>query len=155
MEKAQLTSGNFPGLALSEFKHYSQGWLLDCEMRQHSAGTLALRRLILEKFTWFLAQRELSAVNTLAVRHFLVYVANGHKEPGGRWGDERNTYTARRLRNSSGVATWTAARCRFISTLRSSIWLTAFITSCGTASKRAARVTSKASRRPSCSPFAM
>ncbi|HLK55686.1 MAG TPA: tyrosine-type recombinase/integrase [Chthonomonadaceae bacterium] len=91
MENTHLSSRNSlnSSLGASEFKRYAEGWLLDCEIRQHSARTLALRRLILEKFLWWLKQYEIGAVDTLTLRKFLAYITNGHKEPGGRWGNPK------------------------------------------------------------------
>jgi hypothetical protein len=49
-------------MPVAEFKRYASGWLLDCEMRRHSAQTLHLRKFILNKFYWWLQHTESIAV---------------------------------------------------------------------------------------------
>ena len=44
-------------LPVSELERNVQGWLLDCEIRQHSSTTIATRKLMLEKFLWFLREQ--------------------------------------------------------------------------------------------------
>ena len=90
MRNRQLPSDISNSLPVSEFFSYAESWLLDCEMRQLSPRVLDLRRLILDKFQWFLRQREMATVNKLSIRAFLHYVSTGHQDAGGRWGNARN-----------------------------------------------------------------
>lgn len=77
--------------SVAELKTYAESWFMDCEIRQHSDRTLEKRRYLLGKFFWFLATKRIQAVNVGVLRQFLSYVTHGHKEPGGRWGNERET----------------------------------------------------------------
>ena len=87
MVTRHITSGiSHCEMTVPEFKRYASGWLLDCEMRRHSAQTLQLRKFILNKFYWWLQYSENSTVDRLSIRQFILYVTNGHTEPGGRWG---------------------------------------------------------------------
>ncbi len=90
MPNKQLTSAF---LDRNDFSSYATGWLYDCEIRQHSARTVELRKLIIEKLEWWLDQKQIERIDVHSLRQFLHYVANGHKEPGGRWGDPLKTAT--------------------------------------------------------------
>ena len=91
----QKTHLSFPisnsTLSAAEFEQYSSAWLLDCEIRQHSKNTIALRRGILDKFLWWLKEKDIGCISNLTMRQFLLYVTNGHKEEGGRWGRKHET----------------------------------------------------------------
>lgn len=96
MRKTALTLTSFlPALTAGELSRYADGWLLDGEIRQHSPQTLALRRLILSKFLWFVRGQECAQVGALEVRQFLAYLTRGHDEAGGRWGNAQNTRAVR------------------------------------------------------------
>ena len=77
------------GLSVTKLERFSQDWLYDCEFRQHSQQTLALRRHVLEKLIWLLRERECERCGPAEIRQFLAYLTTGHKEPGGRWGNPR------------------------------------------------------------------
>jgi len=98
----QKTAHPFPksevAIGLAELDRYAKGWLLDSEIRQLSPGTLASRRLVVEKLLWFLRQQELSTCGTMELRQFLAYLTNSHESEGGRWGNDRRR---RRMRPSS------------------------------------------------------
>jgi hypothetical protein len=74
----QKTAPPFPKsevtVGLAELERYAKGWLLDSEIRQPSPGTLASRRLVVEKLLWFLRQQELSICGTMELRQFLAYL---------------------------------------------------------------------------------
>lgn len=84
-----------PTLSAGELQHYAKGWLLSGEIAQHSSQTLAFRRLVLRNLSWFLQQQSLSCCGVQELRQFLAYLTNGHKEPGGRWGNPHNTRPVR------------------------------------------------------------
>lgn len=69
---------------------YMQDWLSDCEMRQHSPQTIEVRRIFLEKFLWFLKQHKYESCSTREIRDFFRYLAQGHNNSEGRWGNPRN-----------------------------------------------------------------
>lgn len=69
----------------------ADSWLIAGEISQHSGGTTTNRRAVLSKLKWFLEKKQLGAVDVHTLRAFFLYVANGHKEPGGRWGNPKET----------------------------------------------------------------
>ncbi len=83
------------GLSVSELERQAQGWLLDCEIRQLSSNTLDLRRVITGKLLWYLREQGHTHCDGVAVRAFLAYLANGHKQEGGRWGNGQLTRAPR------------------------------------------------------------
>ena len=100
-----------PRLAISdgcievvELEHYADGWLLSCEIDQHSTRTIGNRRDILKKFFWFLRYKRLAQCGTMELRGFLAYLTNGHKEFGGRWGNPSQTrpVTSRTVKDYHG-----------------------------------------------------
>ncbi len=78
-------------LSLSDLEKYAEGWFLSGEISQHSAATLANRRLIIKNLLWFLRRKRYDACATMELRQFLAYLTTGHKEPGGRWGNAQQT----------------------------------------------------------------
>ena len=82
-------------IGTSELARAAQGWLLDCEIRQHSNRTLDSRKSIVDKLIWFLKQNELPVCGTLELRQFLAYLTKGHERPGGRWGNAQMTKAVR------------------------------------------------------------
>jgi len=78
-------------ITVKDLRSYADGWLLDCEVRNLSPTTLAKRRLLLEKFFWFLHSREIPAVDKDTIRKFLAYCKTGHTDPDGRWGNPKET----------------------------------------------------------------
>jgi integrase/recombinase XerD len=75
------------GILLSELEIAVEGWLLDCDIRQHSGRTLEARRALTTKLLWFLRYKRQTACGTHQLRQFLGHVTRGHEEQGGRWGD--------------------------------------------------------------------
>jgi hypothetical protein len=73
--------------AVSDLERYAEGWLLSGEISQHSERTLETRRAIIRRLLWFLRRRCFASCGVMELRAFFVYVTNGHKEPGGRWGN--------------------------------------------------------------------
>jgi len=61
--------------------------MLDCEYRQHTKASLETHRIVLKNLFWFAKHRQLTAIGTPELRQFLLYLRNGHEEPGGRWGN--------------------------------------------------------------------
>lgn len=82
-------------VAAAELPRLGEGWLLDGEISQHSPQTVAIRRFLLDKLSWFLAARGCERCGTLELRQFLAHATRGHAEPGGRWGNPRMTRPAR------------------------------------------------------------
>lgn len=96
MRNSPLRSANpDAALAIGELQRFVDGWILDSEYRQLSPSTMEIRRGITYRLMWFLDHKKLSQCGTLEVRAFLNYVANGHKEPGGRWNNPRLTEAVR------------------------------------------------------------
>ena len=82
---------NADAVAIEVLHQGIQEWLADCEYRQHSPATIAFRRMVCEKLSWFLVQGEYSECGTFELRAFLNYLTNGHKDKGGRWGNPQLT----------------------------------------------------------------
>ena len=72
---------------------------MDCEIRQHSDTTLNNRRFLTEKLIWFFDHRKIEVCNKITLAQFLLYLKNGHKDEGGRWGNPKLTQAV-----SSGTA---------------------------------------------------
>lgn len=91
-------------ISVAGLEYYIHGYLVDCEIRSHSPNTIALRRLILGNLVWFLQLKKLECCSRTEIRLFLEYVKNGHKEPGGRWGNAQLTkpVSKRTLRDYHG-----------------------------------------------------
>lgn len=78
-------------LSLASLERYADGWFLSGEISQHSESTLATRRLMVRNLLWFLRHKGYASCSLMELRAFLAYLTNGHKEPGGRWGNPRMT----------------------------------------------------------------
>ncbi len=72
--------------AIARIDHLIAGWLLDGEIRAFTSATLAARRLVTDKFLWFLHQKEFAQVGAHEVRAFLACVTRGHEASGGGGG---------------------------------------------------------------------
>jgi site-specific recombinase XerD len=75
-------------LTLVRFLELANEWLWDCEIRQCSSTTLANRKLVLDKFHWWLLHENLlhEKLHTNIFRTFFLYLRNAHKTPQGRFG---------------------------------------------------------------------
>ena len=63
-------------------------YLMECEVSRHSDQTLVGRGGHLRRLGWWAKEvGKVDSVGTEEVRRFLHYLATGHKEPGGRWGN--------------------------------------------------------------------
>ena len=93
MRKTELrfikTEGARDSLQLPQFVQAAKDWLFDCEYRQHSTSTIATRRIVTDKLSWFLDQRACEQCGTSEVRQFLAYLNRGHQDAEGRWGNSR------------------------------------------------------------------
>jgi site-specific recombinase XerD len=78
-------------VSVSDLARHADGWILDCEYRQLSPGTIRSRRGILNKLLWWLDQKKYTTLGTAEIRGFLAYVGNGNEEEGGRWGNPNET----------------------------------------------------------------
>jgi hypothetical protein len=74
-------------LGLSVLERYADGWILACEIDQHSHRTLDTRRDIIKKLLWFLRRKCYENCGVMELRAFFAYLTTGHREPGGRWGN--------------------------------------------------------------------
>jgi site-specific recombinase XerD len=68
-----------------------EDWLADCQIRQHSARTLELRRMLAERLLWFLEEQNAAQCSRAEMRRFFAYLSNGHND-GGRWGKSQARY---------------------------------------------------------------
>lgn len=91
-KRAPLSAKNAEDtLTYERLDYVARGWLLDCEIQQMSNRTLSSRRDVTEKLAWFLRLKRLDQCGPLEVRAFLLYLTRSHEEPGGRWGNPRET----------------------------------------------------------------
>jgi integrase/recombinase XerC/integrase/recombinase XerD len=72
-------------IGIRDLSRYSQGWLLDSEIRQLSTRTLESRKFIVDKLLWFLRKSGFTECGIFEIRQFLAYISNGHESPEGRW----------------------------------------------------------------------
>jgi site-specific recombinase XerD len=75
---------------VSELPYWIEQWLLEGECRLQSPRTHETRRIFLKNLRWFLEQRDMAMCGPSELRQFFAYLAHGHKEPGGRWGQGRH-----------------------------------------------------------------
>ena len=88
MQKTALSSGpSDVSLSVDELSFHGDGWLLDCQVGQHSRNTLSIRRFLVDKLLWFLNVQGLSRCGKAELRRFFAYVTSGHTDEGGRWGN--------------------------------------------------------------------
>ena len=89
--KALRLTDSESAISLSTLEKFAEGWFLSGEISQHSTATLSNRRLIVRNLLWFLRRKKHEECGLMELRAFLAYVTNGHKEPGGRWGNPQQT----------------------------------------------------------------
>ena len=82
-------------LSTGSLPRFLASWLLDGKIRQLSPGTLANRKLLVEKLLWFLQQNELPECGAPELKAFFVYISTAHASEGGRWDNATNTKQAR------------------------------------------------------------
>lgn len=92
-------------LSLAEIKRFGQGWLTDCQYRQLSPATIEARRAAVQKLLWFATDRALDQIGGLEIKQFVQYVADGHNDPRGRWGNphERTPNRPRTVKDYFGI----------------------------------------------------
>jgi site-specific recombinase XerD len=71
--------------------HHIEDWLIDCEGANHSPRTVGARRMAMDQLLWFLNQRQYEYCDLPELRRFFAYLNTGHNDPGGRWGNPRQT----------------------------------------------------------------
>lgn len=84
-------NAKYAGIATSDLPRLAAGWLTIGDVNGWSERTIATRKALLAKVSWFLRQREIEFFDKPAVLQFLAYTRVGHKDPGGRWGNPRCT----------------------------------------------------------------
>lgn len=70
-------------------------YLQDCELRLFSPYTITLRRALARNLGWFLHHRGFAYCGSAELRQFFYYLAHGHEEPGGRFGNPNLKSAAR------------------------------------------------------------
>ena len=98
------------GIATAQIERFIQDYLLDCDYRLHSPNTIATRRIFLKNLVWFLHHRDFEQCGTMELRHFFVYLAHGHEEVGGRFG---NKHLQRAVRPITHKDYWVNFKCFF------------------------------------------
>lgn len=85
--KAPPLAKSDASIRLADLGPLADGWLDDCEIREHSARTVETRRDVIRKLEWFLRTKGHESCGTREIRAFLAYLIRGHNEEGGRWGN--------------------------------------------------------------------
>lgn len=91
-------------------ERYGQEYLLDCDYRLQAASTIAARRIFLKNLVWFLRHRGFDSCGTSELRQFFVYLARGHEEEGGRFGNKQLTRAVRPITHKDY---WVNLKCFF------------------------------------------
>jgi len=78
-------------ISLADLRDYVEDWNLEGQLRQHTSQSVVSRQAKLAKFFWFLQYKNIQAVGTTELKQFLLYCAEGHNQPGGRWGNPKLT----------------------------------------------------------------
>ncbi len=77
------------GISRHDLSNFANDWLLDGQFRLHSPNTIATRRIFIKNLLWFLERRRFEHCGVTELKHFFIYLSNGHEEPGGRWGNSQ------------------------------------------------------------------
>ncbi|PQV65279.1 Site-specific recombinase XerD [Abditibacterium utsteinense] len=72
-----------------ELRHFHDEYTLECQLKQFTPQTLYCRGDVFTKFFWFLDKRGFDGVSASEIKQFIGYMATGHTEAGGRWGNPR------------------------------------------------------------------
>jgi integrase len=91
-------------------ERFAQDYLLDCDYRLHSPKTVAIRRIFLKNLVWFLHHRNHQHCGPTELRQFFVYLAHGHEEEGGRFGNRQLKRTVRPITHKDY---WVNFKCFF------------------------------------------
>jgi integrase/recombinase XerD len=75
-------------VGVADLEWLADEYLCDCDLRLQSPHTIETRRVFLRNFLWFLRKRGHAACGVSELRHFFHYLAHGHEEPGGRFGNK-------------------------------------------------------------------
>lgn len=73
-------------LGIKDLIRSIDAYLLDCQYRLNSKSTVENRRIFLDKLLWFLEHRDFRRCGTYELNEFFLYLTQGHRELGGRWG---------------------------------------------------------------------
>lgn len=70
---------------------WAQDWIFSAGSAHHSPRTIQQKKDVIGKLLWFVRHRGFESCGLPELRQFFAYLANGHEEPGGRWGNARCT----------------------------------------------------------------
>ncbi len=85
------------GLTVAQLSTLVRNWIMDGDLSNRSPKTLKARRDITGKLQWFLDRKNLDSCGVDELRGFFLYLQRGHLDPGGRWGNPRETNPLRPL----------------------------------------------------------
>jgi site-specific recombinase XerD len=89
-----------------QLEHFAREWLYDCEYRQHSKGTLANRRLYLDKLIWFHTSNGYDQCGVPELRRFFAYLTNAHETENGRWDSSNRCHFSNKPLRPTTIATY-------------------------------------------------
>lgn len=82
------------GISVDRLPRLVESYLLAGDIAQHSKNTIDNRRALLAKLSWFFEKKGYATFNGDSLAAFLGHCSNGHEEPGGRFGNPKNTEKA-------------------------------------------------------------
>lgn len=74
-------------LSLSDLEFEADGWYSAGVRQMRSPGTIANRRFVIGRLVWFMERGGHTLCDVETLRDFFTYLATGHLQPEGRWGD--------------------------------------------------------------------
>jgi site-specific recombinase XerD len=80
-----------PRVAAAALPDLLAAWVLDARAGNQSPQSLDKKDVVVRQLHWFLGHRSFESCGAFELRQFLVYLQEGHTEPGGRWGIARLT----------------------------------------------------------------
>lgn len=110
LAQTAVSPASSPAISTDLVERFAQDYLLDCDYRLHSAHTIAARRIFLKNLVWFLHHRGYPCCSAAELRQFFVYLAHGHEEVGGRFG---NKQLKRAVRPITHKDYWVNFKCFF------------------------------------------
>ena len=87
-----------PRIPASALPQLLEGWAQDCQIRSHSTSSIVERGKTVRFLLRYLDENNLSECGKKELRSFFLHLANGHLNPGGRWGHGELKGSSRELK---------------------------------------------------------
>jgi site-specific recombinase XerD len=82
-------------LHIADLERLSEEYFSDCDLRLYSQNTIETRRVFVHNLLWFLSHRQYETCGVSELRQFFYYLAHGHEEAAGRFGNKQLSRPAR------------------------------------------------------------